>query len=62
MESSISERGPADVGRLIELRKQLSVLFIIFKLSIIHLIHFLIKLGNKLKTDLTIGIRAGLNF
>ena len=59
MESSPSGRGPVDVGRLTELRKQLHVSFIIFKLSVIPLINFLIKLGNKFKTDLTIGIRAG---
>ena len=52
MESSIFGRSSTDVGRLTELRKQLPMLFIIFKLSIISLINFLIKLDNKLKTNL----------
>ena len=54
MESLLSGRGPANVGSLTELRKQLSVLFIIFKLFVIPLINFLIKLDKKFKTNLTI--------
>ena len=58
MKSSISGRDPADVRRLTKLCKQLPVLFIIFKFLVILLINFLIKLDNKLKTNLTIGINV----
>ena len=59
MESLISGRDPVNVGSLIELRKQLHVFIILFKLSVITLINLLIKLVKRLKINLSIGIKAG---
>ena len=58
MKSSIFGRGFVDASCLTELRKQLLVFIVLFKLSVITLINLLIKLDKKLKTDLSIGIKA----
>ena len=56
MESLTSRCDPADINRLTKLRKQLSALFFLLSSLILSLINLLLKLDNKLKTDLSITL------